>query len=332
MKQIYTIIAILLFSFSAAQARPVITFTAWWGDWSTASNWDLNRVPQNGDSIVIPLFKGVVFDKTDTLANIYIKVIGGLTIQKKMRLNASSVIELTSTGKLNAWGANRNVETITIGNISKYDQNAPYWVFGTGFAASTSGVSPNGFNLSIMPIVALPVTFNGFFATKNNNNVILNWSTAQELNNQHFEIQRSFDGSNWTVIAIMLGAGNSDNVQQYSFTDKNMTAAVVYYRIRQVDVDGKYEYSTVKTIRANEASPTTKIYATGNTVNIEFNKEVKSPITVRIINMNGQVIGQRDYQQASYKLTIDLNNHINGVHMVQLQDNTGWKEVKKVIL
>lgn len=332
MKQIYSIITILFFSFSAAQARPVITFSAWWGDWSVASNWDLNRVPQNGDSIVIPLFKGVVFDKTDSLANIFIKVIGGLTIQKKMKLNASSVIELTSTGKLNAWGANRNVEVISINNVNKYDQDAPYWVFGTGFAASTSGVSPNGFNLSAMPIVALPVIFNGFFATKNNNNVVLNWSTAQEMNSNNFEVQRSLDGSNWTVIAIMLGAGNSEIVQQYSYTDKNMTASVAYYRIRQVDVDGKYAYSTVKTIRANEIAPSSRIYTTGNTVNIEFNKEVKNPVTVRIINMNGQVIGQLDNQQASYRLTINLNDHITGMHMVQLQDNAGWKEVKKVIL
>jgi hypothetical protein len=332
MKQIYTIIAILFFSISAAQARPVITLTTWWGDWSTASNWDLNRVPQHGDSIVIPQYKGVVFDKGDSLANVYIKVIGGLTIQKKMKLDVSSIIELTSTGKLNAWGANRNVEEISIGNVNKYDQNASYWVYGTGFAASTSGVSPNGFNLSAAPAVALPVTFSSFYATKNNNNVVLSWSTAQELNNNNFEVQRSLDGSSWTVIAIMLGAGNSNTVQQYSFTDKNMTAAVAYYRIRQVDVDGKYEYSTVKTIRANETAPAAKIYATGNTVNIEFNKEAKNPVTVRIINMNGQVVGQRDHQQASYKLTINLNNHITGMHIVQLQDNAGWKDVKKVIL
>jgi hypothetical protein len=153
-----------------------------------------------------------------------------------------------------------------------------------------------------------------------------------EHNSRNFEIQRSFDGTNWTVIAIMLGAGNASSVQQYSYTDKNITAAVAYYRIRQVDINGDYDYSAIKTVHANEATPTTKVYVTGNTVNIEFNKEIKNPVTVRIINMNGQVIGQRDNQQASYRISINMNNHVTGMYLVQLNDNAGWNEVKKVML
>jgi hypothetical protein len=327
MKQIYTLIAIIFISFSAAQARTIITFSNSWGNWSTASNWDLNRIPTNGDSIVIPAGKDVVFDKPDTLANVYIKVIGGLTIQKKMRLGGVSVIELTGTGKLNAWNAQRSSETISMNSVMKYDESAPLWIYGPAFASSNSGVSPNGFNLSVLPVV-----FNGFFVTRSNNNIVLNWSTAQESNSSNYEVQRSFDGSNWSTIAIMIGAGNSTTVQQYNFTDKNMTATVAYYRIKQVDIGGRYEYSTVKSIRANEAAASTRIYAAGNNVNIEFNKEVKNPITVRIVNMNGQVVAQRTYQQAAYRLTMNLNNSVSGAYIVQLNDNEGWNEVKKVIL
>ena len=327
MKHIYTLIAIIFISFTAANAKPVITFTNWWGDWSTASNWDLNRIPQSGDSIVIPQYKGVVFDKPDTLANVYIKVIGDLTIQKKMRLGGASVIELTGTGKLNAWNAQRTTETISLNGVMKYDEKAPLWIYGPAFAAANSGVSPNGFNLSVLPVI-----FNSFFVTRSNNNIVLNWSTAQESNSSNYEVQRSFDGSGWSTIAVMMGAGNSTTVQQYSFTDKNMTAAVAYYRIKQVDIDGHYEYSTVKSIKVNEAAASTRIYATGNNVNIEFNKEVKNPITVRIVNMNGQVVAQRTYQQAAYRLTLNLNNNVSGAYIVQLNDNQGWNEVKKIIL
>ncbi|WP_207511025.1 T9SS type A sorting domain-containing protein [Longitalea luteola] len=333
MKQIYSIIVILFFAITVhAQIRPVITFMAASGDWSKASNWDLNRIPQNNDTIIIPENTIAVFDKGDTLANVFIKIEGGLTLKKKLKLSASSVIELTTTGKVNASGTNRSVEEIYLGGVPKFDQNAAQWVYGSGFAASTSGVSPNGFNLMSMPIIALPVLFNSFYATKSNNNVNLNWSTAQENNNQHFEIQRSLDGNNWSVIAIMLGAGNSDVLKQYSYTDKNMTSAVAWYRIRQVDIDGKYTYSTVKTIRAGEAMSAARIYTTGNVVNIEFNKEIKNLVTVRIINMNGQVIGQRNNQQASYRLTIPVGNQINGMYLVQLNDNAGYSEVRKVIL
>jgi hypothetical protein len=325
MKQIYSIIAILFITITAAQARPVITFSNWWGDWSTASNWDLNRLPQNGDSIVIPYGKGVVFDKNDTLANVYVKVKGTLAVAQKMRLNIASIVDLTGT--IYSWNASRSNEYISIGGVKKFDQKANLYIWGPGFASSKSGVSPNGFNLSTLPVV-----FNSFYATRNNNNVVLNWSTAMELNNKNFEVQRSFDGNNWSVMAIMLGAGNSDNIQQYSYTDKNMNAAVAYYRIRQVDLDNRSEYSTVKTIRTNETTPTTKIYASGNTVNIEFNQEVKNPVTVRIIDINGRVMAQKDNQQASYRIAMNLNNHIGGMYIVQLNDNAGWNEVKKVIL
>ncbi|WP_205511062.1 T9SS type A sorting domain-containing protein [Longitalea arenae] len=333
MKQIYTIIAILFFALTAiAQTKPVITFLPASGDWSKASNWDLNRIPQHGDTIIIPANKTAYFDKGDTLSNVYIKIEGGLTMQKKLKLSATSVIELTATGKLNAAGVNRSVEEIYLGGVPKYDPNASSIINGIGFAASTSGISPNGFNLTAMPAATLPVIFNSFYTTKKNNNVHLNWSTAQEQHNQHFEVQRSLDGNNWSVIAVVLGAGNSAVLQHYSYTDKNMTADLAWYRIRQVDIDGRYTYSTVKTIRAGEAVSAARIYTSGNVVNIELNKEIRNPVTVRIINMNGQVIGQRDNQQASYRLTIPYNNQITGMHIVQLNDNAGYSEVRKVIL
>jgi len=327
MKQIYTLIAIIFISFSAtAQAKTLITFNAASGDWSKASNWSLNRIPQSNDSIVIPQSMNVSFDKPDTLTNVYIKVMGVLVIQKKMRLSIGSAIELTATGSIRADGTLRNVEQVTIDGVLKYDENSPATISGLGYASKASGISPYGFNLSILPVV-----FNSFYVARNNNNVVLNWSTARELNNNSFEVQRSFDGSSWTVMAIVLGAGNSSSVQQYSFTDKNMTAAVAYYRIRQVDMNGQYEYSTIKSIKANETAPATRIYAGNNTVNIEFNKEIKNPIAVRIISMNGQVVAQCAPQQAAYRITMTVNNNIKGAYVVQLNDNAGWNEVRKVI-
>ena len=176
-----------------------------------------------------------------------------------------------------------------------------------------------------------PVIFNSFYVTKNNNNVQLSWSTAREYNNSNFEVQRSFDGRNWTTIALALGAGNSNTVQQYCFTDKNMTAPMAHYRIRQLDVDGQYVYSALKTVRIGETIPAIRIYKSGNDVNIEFNREVNDPVTVRVINMNGQVISQQVVQQAAYRLTVNGNNHVAGGLIVQLNDNRDWNEVKKIV-
>jgi hypothetical protein len=202
------------------------------------------------------------------------------------------------------------------------------------FSAAQAGpvitFSANGFNVTSAP-ETLPVIFNSFYATKNNSNVQLCWSTAREYNNSNYELQRSFDGGSWTTIALLLGTGNSTTVQQYSFTDKNMTASLAYYRIRQVNIDGEYEYSTIKTIGAGETTSATKIYRSGSKVNIEFNREINDPVTVRVINMNGQLISWQEVQQAAYRLTVNLNNNITGVLVVQLKDNAGWNEVKKLV-
>jgi hypothetical protein len=179
-------------------------------------------------------------------------------------------------------------------------------------------------------VQANPV-INSLYVSKNSSHVVLTWSTVQELNSDNFEVQRSYDGSYWSVVSIMLGAGNSGKAQQYSFTDKNMTAAVVYYRIRQVDINGRYEYSKVYGIKASENAPATRIYAGSNTVNIAFDREIKNPVSVRIVNMNGQVIAQLDHQQVVNRIIMNVNGKLTGTYMVQLNDHAGWNQTQKVI-
>jgi hypothetical protein len=118
----------------------------------------------------------------------------------------------------------------------------------------------------------------------------------------------------------------------YSFTDKNMTNAVAYYRIRQVDADGTSNYSAIKTIRLNAATPVTKIYAANKTINIEFNQEIKNPVTIRLINLNGQIIAQQNVAQAAYRVTMNGNNFQSGIYVVQVTDGQSVKESAKVLL
>jgi len=327
MKHIYTIIAICFLASSFSYAN-TITFTSTSGDWSTASNWSLNRVPANGDSIIIPQGKSVMFDKNDSLANVYIKVSGTLTIKKKLRLNAGSIIEITLNGTITALGTNRLQEQITLNNVNKYDEKAPLNVTGPAYAALNSGVSPVGFSIPMI----LPVTFNSFFVSKSNSNIVLDWSTSEEMNNKGFEVQRSFDGRNYTSVAVLSGAGNSGTIQQYRFVDKNMTAPVAYYRIAQADVNGKMVYSAVKIIRTNGAIPVTKIYANSKSVNVEFNQPIKNAVTIRLFNTNGQLINQLQVQKAAYRITLNAGNCQSGMYIVQVSDGAAITESTKVML
>jgi hypothetical protein len=328
MKLIYTLAVLLLVTFSVtAQTKTLITFNAISGDWSTASNWSLNRIPQNGDSIVIPRGDTAFFNRDNNMYDVFIMDAGVLTIEKKMRVDGSSIVEITATGSITSGTNNRVTESIQINGVEKYDLNAATAIYGPSYASSTTGISPNGFSM-----ISLPVIYTSFYATRNNNNVVLTWSTAEEINNKNYEVQRSFDGSTWSTIAVIMGAGTTNLTQMYSFTDKNMTNAVAYYRIRQVDADGTSNYSAIKTIRLNAATPVTKIYAANKTINIEFNQEIKNAVTIRLINLNGQIIAQQNVAQAAYRVTMNGNNFQSGIYVVQVTDGQSVKESAKVLL
>jgi len=97
----------------------------------------------------------------------------------------------------------------------------------------------------------LPVEFLEFTAKAQQFSVLLNWKTAAEINNDFFEVQRSKDGKSWEAIGVINGSGNSSTVLSYSYKDENPLVGVIYYRLRQVDFDGKFEYSKITSVEVD---------------------------------------------------------------------------------
>jgi len=91
----------------------------------------------------------------------------------------------------------------------------------------------------------IPVELVSFSATVAANVVTLNWSTATELNNRGFEIERSLNKTNWRVIGFKEGNGTTAEPQNYSYTDENLTKVMYQYRLKQIDFDGSFEYSEI---------------------------------------------------------------------------------------
>lgn len=89
----------------------------------------------------------------------------------------------------------------------------------------------------------LPVTWLYFDGENKGKDNVLVWATASEQNNDYFELERSFDARSWTSIAQIQGAGESTTTLDYSYTDQNAPYGLVYYRLKQVDFDGKSEYA-----------------------------------------------------------------------------------------
>lgn len=94
----------------------------------------------------------------------------------------------------------------------------------------------------------LPVELVSFHAELVDKEVLLSWATASEINNDGFMVQRSEDGINWDDLGWVEGAGNSDELVEYSFVDKFPNRNVNYYRLNQIDMDGKQEYSDIESV------------------------------------------------------------------------------------
>ena len=121
----------------------------------------------------------------------------------------------------------------------------------SGTAASGSVTSANPLPFSTTDVsfgqatTPLPVELTSFTAEMDGRVALLNWETASERNNDFFEVQRSINGQDWTVLDIVEGNGDSDVPLSYRYVDEQPILGVSYYRLRQVDYDGRFEYSKV---------------------------------------------------------------------------------------
>ncbi len=100
-------------------------------------------------------------------------------------------------------------------------------------------------NITSVDCSVLPVTLLNFSATPKDQSVFLKWSTASENNNRGFEIERSINGTNWSVIGFVNGAGNSGFETRYNYTDAGLAAGKYMYRLKQIDIDNRFAYSSI---------------------------------------------------------------------------------------
>ena len=95
------------------------------------------------------------------------------------------------------------------------------------------------------PAAALPIELISFNAKAQNQSIDLTWSTASEKNNDHFDLQRSGDATDWSTIATIKGNGTTATKEEYAYTDAAPISGVNYYRLKQMDYDGGYQYSPI---------------------------------------------------------------------------------------
>jgi hypothetical protein len=108
-----------------------------------------------------------------------------------------------------------------------------------------------------LTFTALPIELLYFNATEDDGYNLLEWASATEINNDYYTIERSFDGKNWEVLANVDGAGNSVQALNYRYMHYNPEDSLNYYRLKQTDFDGAYEYFDIKTVDNRLKNPPT---------------------------------------------------------------------------
>jgi len=207
------------------------------------------------------------------------------------------------------------------------DENSDLSWFNNGSTLNTiaNTLTNNSESIRLEYVIALnngslPITLSTFTVKLNpQNSIEINWKTESEINNDYFNVEHSIDGQNWNSIQIIKSAKNSSSTLNYSVIDYRPNLSVVnYYRLKQVDFDGKYTYSKIRKIKVLNNSSIT-IFPNPTNNNITINGSKSELCEIIILNTLGENVTHLTRQINTNKtsLIIDLSNLTSGVFFVK---------------
>lgn len=256
-----------------------------------------------------------------------------LTLMFKTGINGSWQTDTTITGQIN-----NNVrdisgslllaksDTLHFKVVAHTRNTSGFWAVKTG-DINISGVTPVYFSL---PVELL--NFSGNHNQKENENEI-SWSTASETNNSHFVLERSDDGFSFTSLAFVEGAGNSNILMEYSYSDKNPDRNY-YYRLTQVDFDGQSESFKpvfVKLSTENQ-SLIENAWVTDNTIHFDLTDEYSGMLRIELTDLSGRAIHMEIIDPADNNLNqIQLADSDGPMVLLIITDEAGNRDTKKLI-
>ncbi len=186
---------------------------------------------------------------------------------------------------------------------------------------------------------ALPVTLSSFTALSQKNNVILAWKTETEINNSGFEIQRKNESGSWNKITFIQGNGTVNQPVDYTYTDKKLMPDKYFYRLKQIDYNGNFEYfelplhvliSKPQTFSLGQSYP--------NPSNPKCNIDIQLPertfVNISVYNLLGELVStliNRETDAGIYTVGFDGTSIASGTYIYRITAGT-YTEVKKMIL
>jgi hypothetical protein len=254
---------------------------------------------------------------------------------KVFLINTAPLVEqsVTLTPTLSGWNSFdidlslfRNIQAVNLSSVNQMKFEAQ------PFGTSTVYMD----NLYFYNSIGLPIKLKSFKAAANRNIVNLNWTTVTETNNKGFAIEKSIDGINFNQIGFVNGNNNSSVERSYSSIDQNPVTGNNYYRLKQIDLNGAFEYSTIEVVKfAKSKIAEVSFYPNPVKQNLQVNvSEVNTNnAVVNIINNLGQIVITKTVPKTSGNSILNLNLAAlnDGVYYLHLIDGKD-KTIEKFVI
>ena len=262
------------------------------GPWIPAPlMWSCGHMPSCTDSILIragdSIWLASSIDYTapphSCTSPMYITISGTLGFQtgKKLSLPAGSIIIVTAGGKISPGAGGGSSNLIDIGGVD-------VWTAGYGTATGPLTISSSS---------PLPIELISFTIHNDGTNVVINWTTASETNNDYFTIEKTEDGFNFEQVAIVDGAGNSTTIMNYSYKDTNPYNGNSYYRLKQTDFDGNQSFSSIVYVNVSDSPTSFDVFpnpSDGTSFNIVIGNDVSGEEILVVVY---DLVGKESYSK-----------------------------------
>jgi hypothetical protein len=222
----------------------------------------------------------------------------------------------------------------TYGPIAYTGGSAPGNQFSVWVVAQAFGVNNSNGILIENTCSPLPVIFESFSVSKTNQNIVLNWQTSKEENNAGFYVEKKTVDADWRSIGFVAtgtATGFSNEKLSYKYTDNNTSKGIIQYRLRQVDLDGKFKYSDVKAIKTdNENNSEISLFpnpSKGGNFSVLFSDNLS--YNLQVIDANGRIVDQY--------MNVRNSKAISGLKpgqylVIAVSKETGVRTAQKIIV
>jgi hypothetical protein len=197
-------------------------------------------------------------------------------------------------------------------------------------SGSTAGT---GTSVVYIPFVVLPVKFVSFTATKNKNGAVLRWSVENEdANTAYYEVQKSSNGTDFSSVTTVSAIRNGLSANTYSSSVDNLSAGLVYFRVKQVDKDGKFVFTQVKTVKIDGKNLTAVPNPVKTSTTLSFELEENAAVILAVVDASGKQVYSSQVQgrKGANTTRIDMSKFATGNYTLKVQTATDVQVISVV--